>query len=64
MSVSAVANNTVHTQHQPTSTSNENKEINARPDQDGDTDDSVQTARSPAVNSSGSVVGSVVDVKV
>jgi hypothetical protein len=64
MSVNAITNNTVHTQYQPTSTGDESKEIRAKPDHDGDSDDSAQTTKSPSVNANGSVVGSVVDVKV
>lgn len=66
MSIGAISNSPVPAQ-KPASVSSEQNESKVSPEHDGDGDDaaaSVSKASAPSVNSSGSVVGSVVNVKV
>lgn len=66
MSVSSVGNSSVSSEYHA-SMAREKAESKAAPDHDHDADDSaklVSKASSPSVNASGSVVGSVVNVKV
>ncbi|MEA9391237.1 hypothetical protein SJI19_11910 [Acerihabitans sp. TG2] len=66
MSIGSVGSMPVNTQYQASS-AGEKGEAKVGPDHDGDADDaatSVSQVSSPSVNASGSVVGSVVNVKV
>ncbi|MGG7446477.1 hypothetical protein ACQ3G7_10435 [Kosakonia oryzendophytica] len=66
MSVNSIGSNLANTHYQANSAS-EKRESKALPDNDHDSDDaakSISKASSPSVNSSGNVVGSVVNVKV